>query len=40
MAPPTLGEDTMAVLARVLELDANALQDLAAAGVIEGKSDA
>jgi crotonobetainyl-CoA:carnitine CoA-transferase CaiB-like acyl-CoA transferase len=39
MAPPTLGEDTMAVLARVLELDANALQDLATSGVIEGKSD-
>ncbi len=39
-APPVLGEDTMAVLARVLGLDAKALQDLATAGVIEGKSDA
>lgn len=37
--PPTLGEDTMAVLARQLGLDASALRDLAAAGVIEGKSD-
>lgn len=39
-APPTLGEDTMAVLARVVGLDAGALRDLAAAGVIEGKPDA
>ncbi len=36
-APPMLGEDTMAVLARDLGLDATALQSLAAAGVIEGK---
>jgi len=39
-APPMLGEDTMSVLARKLGLDAEALRDLAAAGVIEGKSDA
>ncbi len=39
-APPTLGEDTMAVLARELGLDAEALRDLAAAGVIEGRPDA
>jgi crotonobetainyl-CoA:carnitine CoA-transferase CaiB-like acyl-CoA transferase len=38
-APPMLGEDTMSVLARELELDASALQDLAAAGVIEGRPD-
>ena len=38
-APPMLGEDTMAVLARELGLDAEALRDLAAAGVIEGKPD-
>lgn len=37
-APPTLSEDTMAVLARDLGLEAGALQDLAAARVIEGKS--
>lgn len=36
-APPMLGEDTSAVLARVLGLDEHALQDLADAGVIEGK---
>lgn len=36
-APPTLGADTMAVLARDLGLDETALRDLAAAGVIEGK---
>ena len=38
-APPMLGEDTMCVLARELGLDASALQDLAAAGVIEGRPD-
>lgn len=36
-APPVLGEDTMAVLARELGLNDNTLKDLAAAGVIEGK---
>ena len=36
-APPMLGEDTSAVLARVLGLDEHAVQDLADAGVIEGK---
>lgn len=36
-APPILGEDTMAVLARELGLNDNTLKDLAAAGVIEGK---
>jgi crotonobetainyl-CoA:carnitine CoA-transferase CaiB-like acyl-CoA transferase len=36
-APPTLGEDTMAVLGRELGLDADALQKLSDAGVIEGK---
>lgn len=38
-APPTLGADTMAVLARDIGLDAGALRDLAAQGVIEGKLD-
>jgi crotonobetainyl-CoA:carnitine CoA-transferase CaiB-like acyl-CoA transferase len=36
-APPMLGEDTMAVLARDLGLGEMALRDLATAGVIEGK---
>ena len=36
-APPTLGADTMAVLARDLELGTDALQALADANVIEGK---
>lgn len=35
-APPTLGADTMTVLAQELALDARELHDLAAAGVIEG----
>lgn len=39
-APPMLGEDTFAVLASQLGLDARALRDLAAAGVIEGRPDA
>ena len=39
-APPMLGEDTMSVLAHELGLDAEALRDLAAAGVIEGRPDA
>jgi crotonobetainyl-CoA:carnitine CoA-transferase CaiB-like acyl-CoA transferase len=38
--PPMLGEDTMVVLARDLGLDAEALADLAAAGVIEGNPGA
>ena len=36
-APPMLGEDTMAVLARHLGLDDSTLRELAQAGVIEGK---
>lgn len=36
-APPGLGADTMAVLARDLGLGTGALQDLVAAGVIYGK---
>ncbi len=36
-APPMLGAETFAVLARDLALGSEALQDLAAAGVIEGK---
>ncbi len=38
-APPTLGADTMAVLARELALDKEALRGLVDAGVIEGKLD-
>lgn len=36
-APPTLGADTMAVLARDLAIGTEALRDLVNAGVIEGK---
>lgn len=39
-APPMLGADTLPALARVLGLGAEALQDLVAKGVIEGKPDA
>ncbi|MBA3909359.1 MAG: CoA transferase [Rhodobacter sp.] len=39
-APPQLGADTMTVLARDLGLGSEALQELAAAGVIEGNLDA
>lgn len=38
-APPQLGADTMAVLARDLGLGAETLQELAAAGVIEGNPE-
>lgn len=39
-APPMLGADTFAVLARILGLEADALQDLADAGAIEGRPKA